>query len=133
MKSSKIVLLTFVLGILFSCNTNEPLNYITLHCVESSESGSRTYLVNIYKAAKDTNTVLISNFHNISYEGDYDVMVKNENGNLTFLTEQIGNSQFVIKSPKATVNANFTQMTFDYNIYNMNDKSEIGFHAVYSR
>ncbi|MFT3752760.1 MAG: hypothetical protein QM800_07740 [Paludibacter sp.] len=133
MRNSKIVLFVFILSCLFSCNTTEPSNYTTWHCVESSASGTRTYLVNIYKAAKDTNTLLISNFHNISYEGDYDVIVKNKNGTLTFLTEQIGNSQFVITSPKATVNGNFTQMIFDYNIYNMNDKSEIGFHAVYNR
>jgi len=101
--------------------------------VESSESGSRIYLINIYKAEKDTNTYLISNFHNISYEGDYDVIVKKNNNNLTFITEQIGSSQFVIKSPTGTVNANFTQMTLDYNIYNMDDKSEIGYHVVYSR
>jgi len=133
MKNSRIIILAFVLYTLLSCSTNEPSNYTTWHCVESSESGSRIYLINIYKAEKDTNTYLISNFHNISYEGDYDVIVKKNNNNLTFITEQIGSSQFVIKSPTGTVNANFTQMTLDYNIYNMDDKSEIGYHVVYSR
>jgi len=135
MIKTKSILLTLVLFLTFSCVTNDPVNYTTWHCVESSELGSRTYLVNLYKAKNDSNTYLISNFHNVSYDGLYDIILKNTNGKLAFTpaAQQIGDSQFQIKSGSGSINTNSTQMVLDYFIYDSNEKRDIGVHAVYSR
>lgn len=135
MKKIKSILLASIILLPFSCVTNNPVNYTTWHCVENSELGSRTYLINLYKAKNDSNTYLISNFHKVSYEGVYDVILKNTNNKLAFTptSQQIGDSQFQIRSGSGTMNTNFTLMTLDYNIYDSNEKRDIGVHAVYSR
>lgn len=135
MKKNSIIILTLVLIGFSSCVTNEPTTYTTWHCVEVSPAlGSpRTYLVDMYRERKDTTLYLLSNFHKISIEGDYDVAVKIINKKLTFerLREPIGNSLYRINSGSGTVNSDFTQMEINYNIYD--GSSEISVQATYTR
>jgi len=126
------VLIVFMFG---SCSSNEPTGYTTWRCAEVSENGSRTYLVDMYRTKADTTVYLLSNFHNISVEGLYDVKVKLSNRKITFTPtpQQVGSSTYIIKSGSGTMNANSTQIDFSYNIYDANKKSEISVHATYTR
>lgn len=111
----------YALIVLTSCNTNEPTaKYVTWHCVETSTSGTRTYLVDVYRAKNDTNTLYISNFHNISYEGNYDVSVKLEGNKLSFtqIPQQIGNSQFRLQSGEGSMDSGHNRFVLNYMMYN---------------
>jgi len=135
MTKARLILGVLIVFMLSSCSSNEPAGYTTWHCAEISENGSRTYLVDMYRTKADTTVYLLSNFHNISVEGLYDVKVKLSNHKITFTPtpQQIGSSMYVIQSGSGTMNANSTQIDFSYNIYDANKKSEISVHATYTR
>jgi hypothetical protein len=133
--SNKLILLGLILLTVCACGTTEPTNSTNWHCEESSVNGSRTYLVTIYKTIKDTTIQLISNFHNRSIEGEYDVKVKLTGKGYTFnpLPQQVGSSQYIIRSGSGKANANSTQIDFDYTIFDTQKNIELAFHDTYTR
>ena len=141
--SNKLILLGLILLTVCACGTTEPTNSTSTkpanstnwHCEESSVNGSRRYLVTIYKTIKDTTIQLISNFHNISVEGEYDVKVKLSGKTYTFspLPQEVGSSQYIIRSGSGKANANSTQIDFDYTIFDTQKNIELAFHDTYTR
>lgn len=132
MAKNKFLLFVLLMTGLVSCNHNEPLDFVTWRCTETSLNGQRTYLVDVYKT-KDTTVFLFSNFNNVSTEGYYDVKVKRTNNKYSFtpIPQQIGDSRYFIKSGSGTFDSSLNQMIFDYNIYD--SQNEIAIHAVFSR
>ena len=133
-KENKLVLLALALLALTSCTTTEPDNYITFHCIEeNSILGTRSYLIDVRRSTKDTSIYAFSNFYNISNEGDFDVRIKRTNNNLSFspASQQIGQSEYVIKSGSGTTNNNFTTINFTYTIFN--GKSDISVRTTLTR
>jgi hypothetical protein len=133
MGKSKFASLGALLVILCACGTSDPTSYSTWHCVETSPMSSRNYLVDIYKTKKDTTIYLISNFHKISVEGEYDVKIKLTGKKYSFnpVPQQVGNSQYIIRSGGGVANATSTQIDFDYVIYD--GISDMAVHATYTR
>lgn len=133
MKKSKMVLLSLVLFTLTSCVTTEPDNYITFHCVENSTSGTRNYLIDVRRSTKDTTIYAFSNFHYVSNEGDCDIRIKRTQNNLTFspASQQIGFTDFVIRSGSGVTNNDFTWIKFDYVIFN--GKNDIPVQTILTR
>ena len=132
MAKNKFLLFGLLMTCLVSCTHNEPVDFVTWRCTETSVNGQRTYLVDVYKT-KDTTVYLLSNFHNVSTDGYYDVKVKLINNKYSFtpIPQQIGDSKYFIKSGSGTLNRSLNQMIFDYNIYD--SKNEIAVHAIYTR
>jgi hypothetical protein len=134
MKKSKIVLLSLVIFALASCVTTEPDNFITFHCVENSSLGTtRNYLIDVRRSTNDTSIYAFSNFYSISNEGDFDIRIKRTNNNLSFspASQQIGQSQYVIKSGTGVTNDSFTRIDFDYLIFN--GKNDVSVKAILTR
>lgn len=134
MAKNKILLFILLIAGLVSCNHNEPVDFVTWHCTETSLNGQRTYLVDVYKT-KDTTVYLFSNFHNVSTEGFYDVKIQFKNNKYSFnpLPQQIGDSKYVIKSGSGTFYPGLNQMIFEYNISDYNGQNEIAVRAVFTR
>ena len=135
MKKNKIILFTLLLIGLFGCHTEEPAKFTTWRCVETSIQGQRTYLIDIYRSLKDTTIYTLSNFQNISHEGDYDIRVKIINNSLMFFPtpQQIGNSQYKINSGSGIVRNNFTEIQMNYTVYDYDEKSDIAYQAILTR
>ena len=136
MKKNSLALFIFPMILLCSCVSNDPTNFVTYHCEETRAGlAPRTYLIDLYRTKADTNTYLISNFHNLSTEGLYDVTIKVSNKKISFIPtpQQIGSSQYKINSGSGTVdtNANFGQMKLDYTIWD--GTTEIAVHTTYTK
>ena len=138
MRKNNISLSIVLTILLISCGTNEPAGPYTSikgtwRCTETSVMNSRSYSVDIYRTKKDTSVYLLSNFYNVSIEGEYDITAKLSGNTLTInpSPQSIGPTAIVVKSGSAVVNENFTQMVFDYIIYD--GQSDIKVHSVYSR
>lgn len=118
---------------LAGCKTNEPTNFTTWRCLENSPAGSRTYLIDMYRSIQDTTIYLISNFHKISAEGEYDVRVKRTNNTFKIEAQPIGDSQYTINSGSGIINNNSSEMQFNYIIFDRKNNSSTEILAVYNR
>lgn len=138
MKKISFSVLAICLLFLSACNGDEPTDYSTIkgswRCVETSNlSSTRTYSVDIYRLKADTTAYLISNFHNVSFDGEYDIKAKLSGNTLTITPtpQTIGSTQVVVKSGTGTVASNRKQIVMDYIIFDGLSDSQI--HVVYSR
>jgi hypothetical protein len=136
MKKISLFLLAFTLLFFSACNGDEPADYSTIkgswRCVETSNlSGTRSYSIDIYRLKSDTTTYLISNFHNVSFDSEYDIKAKLSGNRLTIATQTIGSTQIKIESGTGTVDANRRQIVMDYTIFDGLSDSQV--HVVYSR
>ncbi len=126
------------MSFLYACNENAPVDYSTIkgswRCVETSSlSGTRTYSVDIYRLKSDTTIYLISNFHNVSFDSEYDIKTKLNGKTLTIAPtpQYIGPSQLKIESGSGTVDDSRRQIAMDYTIFDGQFASDV--HVVYSR
>ena len=136
MKKISFSILALCLTLLSACNGDEPVDYSTIkgswRCVETSSlSGTRTYSVDIYRLKTDTTAYLISNFHNVSFDGEFDVKAKLSGNKLTIATQTIGSTQIKIESGSGTVDANRRQIVMDYTIFDGFTSFKVD--VVYSR
>ena len=137
MKKIGFSILALCMCFLTACNGDEPANYSTIkgswRCVETSSlSGTRTYSIDIYRLKSDTTTYLISNFHNVSFDSEYDIKAKLSGRTLSIAPtpQYIGSSQIKIESGSGTIDTNRRQIVMDYTIF---DGLSDSHHVVYSR
>ena len=119
-----------------ACGGNDPVSFKNIqggwNCTETSSQGQRTYGVDIYRTKNDSTVYLISNFHNMGTEGDYDIKVTLVGKKLTVMPtpQAFPNSYLVLKLGTATVHS-FTHISFDYVIYN--GFNDLAIHTEYTR
>ena len=129
-KNSAFAGLFFGFLLLLGCEQNTPVNYITFKCSENILGVNRIYPVYFYKTKSDSTSYLISNFHNYSQEGNYDIKATIKNNTISIIPSQtLDNTR--IKSGSGTVDADFKLIVLDYIIYN--GVNDIPVHAEYSR
>ncbi len=131
-RNSVLLILLLSLITLTGCVTNTPANYTTFSCRGYSTLGEiKPYAVNLYKRSNSSTGYLISNFHNYSYDGYYDIRVEIAENKITITPSPQQLDGQVIKSGSGTVNAAFTEIKLNYVIYN--GVNDIEYSVVYSR
>lgn len=133
-RKSKIIIL-FLSAFLFSCtDNNDPIDYSSIkgswRCIESSEMGDRTYLIDVYKKKNETTDYLISNFHKVGYESFDDVEIELVGTKISIADQPLGAGQ-QLKEGSGTVSADFKQMTIQYQV--INGSTTIGYSAIFTR
>jgi len=132
-KNRIIVLLLSIL--LFSCtDNNDSIDYSSIkggwRCIESSEQGERTYLIDVYKKQSETTTYLVSNFHKVGYDSFDDILITVVGNKITIANQPLGSGQ-QLKAGSGTVSADFKQMSIQYRV--TNGSTEIGYTANFTR
>jgi hypothetical protein len=136
MKKINIALITLLIVSLISCGTNEPANYSNIkgswHCTETSDQGSYSFIVDVYRLKADTTIYLFSNFHNVTFDDAGDIRVKQTGSKLTIESEQsIPSTLVVVKKGSGLVATNFMKMEMDYDVLDGQRYNTI--HAIFSR
>ena len=115
-----------------ACKPSEPIHYTSIagawKCTESSVKGNRSYPVDFY-SKKTAGEFSISNFHNIGFEGEFDMSCSFA-GNKVTLTP-VENSRIRLRNGSGTVNANFTRLQMEYLVFD--GTSEVRYNVVLSR
>lgn len=119
MKNRKSFVLYATTFLLIACTQNTPIDYTSIkgswRCIESSQSGDRSYLIDIYKKKNETNTYLISNFHRVGYDAINDIIVVVDGNKISFATQALGAS-LQLKAGTGTIDADMKQMTINYQV-----------------
>jgi hypothetical protein len=112
--------------------SNTTANYTAFNCRGYSSLGEiRPYAVNIYKRSNSATGYLISNFHNLSYDGYYDIRVEIADNKITITPSPQQLDGQIIKSGSGTVNDAFTEIKLNYIIYN--GVNDVEYSVIYSR
>lgn len=132
-KNNLFAVTLFLFLILVSCDTSTTSKGTDYRCVETSQTGSqRSYLVTLYKTKNNSTDYLISNFHRVGSDGNYDVTATISNSKITIQQQTLGETGSFIKSGTGTVNADLSTITINYNIVASNSVTT-NYSAVYTR
>jgi hypothetical protein len=133
-KSSSYLLLVLLAIVVFACENNTPKTYTNItgswRCVESSQFGQRTYLLDIDRKRNSETDFLISNFHNVGYENIFVSFTLNGN-KLTLINQNLNMSGYIIKSGNGIVSQDFKEVELNYIIFD--GKTDIPFYVVFTR
>lgn len=132
-KSSLYLLLVLYALLINACDNNTIKTYTSItgswRCVESSQLGQRSYLLDIFKSKSGTSNFLISNFHNDGYENIF-VTFTLEGNKLTLLNQNL-NQGIIVKSGNGIVSQDFKEVELNYIIFD--GKTDIPVFVVYTR